>query len=102
MSDPETPARLMTTIAERRGWPATLVNDADTANNGDFHCFEAGRLTAITDSDHTGRGFRANAFAPGYVLSHMTKEGLENRDSKRLRTKNTPLGPVAEPEERAD
>jgi NAD(P)-dependent dehydrogenase (short-subunit alcohol dehydrogenase family) len=60
------------------------------------------QMTRVMASEYADRNIRVNALAPGYVVTSMTKYGLENAEWKRIWTDMTPMGRFAQPDEMAN
>lgn len=81
---------------------------ADVANKPQFqvayNASKAGvhQMTKVMAHEYGGRGIRINALAPGYVVTDMTKGGIENEAWNKVWTENTPMGRFGQPEEMAN
>jgi len=56
-------------------------------------------LTKSIASDYATSNIRANAIAPGYIATDMTKPGLDNHDIADTWIAMTPMGRVGDPED---
>lgn len=59
------------------------------------------QMTKVMAFEYASRNIRVNALAPGYVISDMTKGGIENQEWNKVWTDNTPMGRFAHPDEMA-
>jgi NAD(P)-dependent dehydrogenase (short-subunit alcohol dehydrogenase family) len=59
-------------------------------------------LTKSIASEYADRNIRANAIAPGYIKTDMTKRGIENPAWDPVWRQMTPIGRYGEPEEMAN
>jgi Dehydrogenases with different specificities (related to short-chain alcohol dehydrogenases) len=59
------------------------------------------QMSTVMAYEYAGRNIRVNALAPGYVISDMTKGGLEKPEWKNTWAAGTPMGRFGEPEEMA-
>ena len=60
------------------------------------------QMTRVMAFEYASRNIRVNALAPGYVISDMTKGGMENDAWNKIWTENTPMGRFGLPEEMAN
>ncbi|MEM8540302.1 MAG: SDR family oxidoreductase [Pseudomonadota bacterium] len=81
---------------------------ADVANKPQkqvaYNASKAGvhQMTKVMAHEYAGQGIRINALAPGYVVTDMTKGGIENEAWNKVWTENTPMGRFGRPEEMAN
>lgn len=64
------------------------------------YCASKGGVVQLTHAaalDLASLGIRINAIAPGFIVTNMTKDVLNNPDFQKMVTTNTPLGYVGEP-----
>src|ERR1700746_1555077 len=59
-------------------------------------------LTKSIASEYADRNIRANAIAPGYIKTDMTRRGIENPEWDPVWRQMTPIGRYGEPEEVAN
>ena len=57
------------------------------------------QMTRVMAFEYADRGIRVNAVAPGYVVSDMTKGGIDKPEWNQVWTDNTPMGRYGQPEE---
>ena len=60
------------------------------------------QMTRVMAFEYANRNIRVNALAPGYVITDMTKGGIENEAWNKIWTDNTPMGRFGLPEEMAN
>lgn len=60
------------------------------------------QMTTTMAFEYASRGIRVNALAPGYVVTAMAIDGMQNPDFDPVWTANTPMGRYAQPEEMAN
>ena len=60
------------------------------------------QMTRVMAFEYADRGIRVNAVAPGYVVSDMTKGGIDKPEWDRVWTDNTPMGRYGQPDEIAN
>ena len=60
------------------------------------------QMTRVMAFEYASRNIRVNALAPGYVITDMTKGGIENEAWNKIWTDNTPMGRFGLPEEMAN
>ena len=60
------------------------------------------QMTRVMAFEYAARGIRVNAVAPGYVVSDMTKGGIDKPEWDSVWSDNTPMGRYGQPEEIAN
>ena len=60
------------------------------------------QMTRVMAFEYAARGIRVNAVAPGYIISDMTKGGIDKPEWNKVWSENTPMGRYGQPEEIAN
>lgn len=60
------------------------------------------QMTTTMAFEYADKGIRVNALAPGYIVTAMAIDGMENPDFHKVWSANTPMGRYGQPEEMAN